>query len=347
MPSPLTQSRSTVGRVAIPLDALPSRPTLVPEDVWQSYQEEMERVPTPRPQPRLLQEVPPVLSGSSSDRDVAHFALSQTHLFEGVAPEGLAALCESARQGVLRDGEYLFTEGQAADSFFVLLDGNLEVLLARDDKEISLRHIHPGEALGIFGLLSGSARAASTRAVHEAVVLEVPAQALNALIAKDASVRERVALLYQQRLLETFLGSSEVFREFSPDLKAQLVSRFVERSLKEQDALVQPGEVSNLIAVVISGQLLLEAPPKPGSPPKMFKLDPGQFLAVTSALSGLPARMKVYAGRDTTLVVLEHRDLADVMREHPELRGLSAVLPVHARALDRDTYCGHTGVAGL
>jgi heme exporter protein A len=39
--------------------------------------------------------------------------------------------------------------------------------------------------------------------------------------------------------------------------------------------------------------------------------------------------------------------LAELMRDYPALRNLPSRLPQHARALDRDLFCGHTGVPGL
>ena len=73
----------------------------------------------------------------------------------------------------------------------------------------------------------------------------------------------------------------------------------------------------------------------------------GQFLAVTGALTGLPSRMRIFSEGETSMLMLGHRELAELMRDYPALRSLPMRLPQHTRQLDRDIFCGHTGVPGM
>ena len=45
--------------------------------------------------------------------------------------------------------------------------------------------------------------------------------------------------------------------------------------------------------------------------------------------------------------VLSHKDLNEILRDYPALRALPTRLPNHARQLDRDVFCGTTGLPGL
>jgi cAMP-dependent protein kinase regulator len=353
-------ARDGAGRVAVPLpEEEPSRPSLVPEDVWRSYQQELAKDEgegdASSDELALLQdsefdEIPSEAFKAtiSADVEVAMLALAKVPLFAPLDRGALERLARAARQGEVQGGEYLFLEGQAADSFYVVLDGALEVLRRRDGREMALRQMGTGEATGVFGLFSGQARAASARALGEAVVLEVPGEALNALIGKDAGLRERVLRLYEERLLETFLSSSKLFADVDPSARARLIPRFVRRRLKTGEALVQPGEVCNLFAVLVTGHLLLESRPKgSAAEARTFQLDSSEFLAVTSAFSGAPSRIRVWAGEESTLVLLGQRELAELVKDCPALRLLNTRLPQHARTLDRDVYCGHTSEPGL
>jgi CRP-like cAMP-binding protein len=123
--------------------------------------------------------------------------------------------------------------------------------------------------------------------------------------------------------------------------------RFADRHLAQGDTLVQPGEVSNLLAVIMSGRLLFEHRPKAGQEPRLFELYPGQFVAVTSAFHGMPSRMRIFATEDTDLLILGHRELAELLRDYPALRSITGRLQTVARALDRDVFCGSTGSPGL
>jgi CRP-like cAMP-binding protein len=280
---------------------------------------------------------------------VALLALSRLDLFAGLQPSSLERLARSARQGEIGAGEFLFYEGQPADCFYVVLDGVLEVLRRREGREVSLRQMERGEAIGLFGLFSGQTRAANARAVGDTLILEVPCEALNALIAEDAALRDRVVGFYERRLLESFLGSSKLFAEVDDAARAKLLARFARRRLKTGEPLVQPGEVCNLFAVVTTGELMLELRPKVGvgTEPKEFVLGGAQFVSVSSAMSGTPARMRIYAAQDCTLMALGHRELSELFRDHPAVRTVIQQLPQHARGLDRDIFCGHTGAPGL
>jgi CRP-like cAMP-binding protein len=352
---------SNVSRVAVPVDSTEStsRPTLVPKDVWQSYQQELdEDLGAGEPgfaEDSDFQEVPSEVQYGAftatvtADLEVARFALSRLELFAGLEESSLARLAGSARQGEVGAGEFLFHDGQPADCFYVVLDGALEVLRRREGREITLRQMERGEAIGLFGLLSGQTRAASARSVGDTLILEVPCDALNALIAEDSTLRERVIHFYEQRLLESFLGGSNLFAALDPAARAKLLSRFARRRLKAGDPLLQPGEVCNLFAVMITGQLMLELRPKAdaGTEPKTFVLGAAEFVSVTSALTGTPSRMRIYAPEDCTLMALGHRELSELFRDHPPMRILMQQLSQHARQLDRDIFCGHTGASGL
>ena len=190
-------------------------------------------------------------------------------------------------------------------------------------------------------------RAACARAIGDLVVLEIPAAALAELLASTTPMHERLHRFYQERLLEGFMGSSQLFADVDSIARARLIGRFAQKHLPANETLVRPGEVSNLLAVIISGRLMLEHPARAGQDPKTFELFPGQFLAVTSAFTGAPSRMRVFAGEDTGIALIGHKELSELMRDYPALRAMTSRLPTVARALDRDIYCGHTGVPGL
>ncbi len=352
-------------RVAIPVEA--SRPSLIPADVWKSWQEEVEQAQRDESQRHLVAAAASPIAlpddddlelvsaecavglaaTTSADPEVASFALSQVPLFAELPKPSLAALAERARQGEIGSGEYLFLEGDPADSFFVVVDGTVEILRRREDREFALRHMGRGEAIGLFGLFSGQVRAACARAIGDAVVIEVPSSALARVVEQDRALHARLLRFYQERLLEGFLGSSTLFSDVDSIVRARLIGKFSERTLDAGDALVQPGEVANLFAVLITGRLHLELKPKAGAEPRLFELAPGQFVAVTSALSGSPCRMRVFAAEPSLVTMLGQRPFAELLRDHPALRSIAARLPSVARMLDRDVYCGHTGVPGL
>ncbi|MDP1823800.1 MAG: cyclic nucleotide-binding domain-containing protein [Archangium sp.] len=341
-------------RVAVPMGPPPVlRPSLIPVDVLQDVAREAQREAVDdsfdgeiRTAPIPVEGDFPILGTVTADLEVAYFALTQVPMFKDLPVASLEAMAEGAIQLEVPDGEFLFMEGDDATSFFVVVDGTLELLRHKDGREVALRHAKKGEAFGLFGLFSAQLRAASSRAIGDCTILEISSEKLQKLLAADEVIHQRLLTFYRERLVEGFMAS-RLFGDIDSIARARLIGRFTNRELDAGEALLSPGEVSNLIAVVTHGRLILEDRAKVGQAPREFEVTQGQFVAITCAISGQPSKLRVLAPEFATLSVLSHKDLNELMRDYPALRSLPARLPHFARGLDRDVFCGSTGVPGL
>ncbi len=145
----------------------------------------------------------------------------------------------------------------------------------------------------------------------------------------------------------TFFETSRLFADVDSNGRARLLGSFEERRLGPGENLVTPGEVSTLLAVVVSGSLRLELRPRGADAAQQFALYPGEFVAQTSAFTGTPCRTRIFAPEEAVLMLLSHRALSDLMRDQPALRGMTQRLPGLAHAIDRDVWCGATGSTEL
>jgi CRP-like cAMP-binding protein len=323
---------------------------LIPLDVWLAYQRERGQADGPATEAGVLEIGVADLSrleGAGASIEVMRAALSPMGLSEDVSDDSLQALSRRSRQAMVPAGEYLFRENEPAASFYVVLEGTVEVLRSREDTQVALRHLKRGDSTGLFGLFSGERRAASARAIGDVGVLEVPFPAFNDFFAQVAALRPRMLRYYQERLLEGFFAFSTLFQDVESIARGRLMSRFATRKLVAGDTWIQPGEVTHQIAVILSGSLMIEDRSRPGANSKLYQAFPGEFVALTHALSGLPGRMRVYSPEESYLAWLPHKDLAELLRDHPPLRSLATRLPNHARTLQKDFYVGHTGIPGL
>ncbi|MFZ5441525.1 MAG: cyclic nucleotide-binding domain-containing protein [Myxococcota bacterium] len=343
--------RELRSRIAVPVPPPTLKPSLIPVDVLQAVREQ-ERHSTldesfdtdPKTAPIPLAE--PVRGHVSADLEVAYFALTQVPLFKELPQASLEAMSSGAIQLEVPDGEFLFQEGDEATSFFVVVDGTLELLRHKDGREVALRHAKKGEAFGLFGLFSAQLRAASARAIGDCTILEISAQRLQQLLHDDDVLHQRLLGFYRERLVEGFMAS-KLFADIDSIARARLIGRFAHRELEAKHTLLNPGEVSNLIAVVTHGRLILEDRSRVAQAPRQYEVTQGQFLAITCALSGLPSKLRVFSPDFATVSMLAHKDLNELLRDYPALRSLPARLPNFGRALDRDVFCGTTGVPGL
>lgn len=335
-------------RVAVPV---PPPVSLIPVDVLQDMAREEQRRGFDEsfdtdPRTAQMQMNAPVLGTVRADVEVAYFALTQVPLFRDLPPASIDKMSQDAIQLEVPDGELLFREGDEATSFFVVVDGTLELLRHKEGREVALRHTTKGEAFGLFGLFSAQLRAASARAIGDCTILEISSERLQTLLAGDEALHQRLLGFYRERLVEGFMAS-RLFTDIDSIARARLIGRFQHMEFEAGQALVNPGEVANVLAVVTHGRLVVEDRSRMGQDPRRFEITQGQFLAMTCALSGLPSKLRVVAPEYATISILAHKNLAELMRDYPALRSLPSRLPHYARALDRDVFCGGSSVPGL
>lgn len=326
------------------------RPSLIPPDVLQAAEREAQQSAAP-----FRDELEPTTAPISAGDDIPVFLemsadpvataalLAQVPLFLGLAPDTLAALCGDAEELEIPGNEALFAEGDEADCFYVLREGSVEVRRAQAGRELVTRRVVPGEAVGLLGLISDRVRTASARAVGRCGLVRLSGARLRARLEADDALHDRLLRYYRERLVDAFL-STRLFSDLGPSNRAAMAARFTHRALDGADVLLSPGEVANLLAVVTHGTLVIEDRSK-GNQPRRIEIPQGSFVAVVSALAGVPGQLRISADGFATVSWLPHRAINECMQECPELRSLPARLASVARAMTRDAYWGSAGLS--
>lgn len=97
------------------------------------------------------------------------------------------------------EGHYIFKEGDAAHSAYLIEAGSVEVLKLTDGKEVKLAKLGAGEIFGEMGLISDEGRAASVKAVSDCHVILIDRPLFNEKLRKsDPTVRAIVKMLSQR-----------------------------------------------------------------------------------------------------------------------------------------------------
>lgn len=106
-----------------------------------------------------------------------------------VAEETLLALGERLEVVMLEPGQVLFERGDPGDSMYLVVDGVLDVVIARDDgDEWVIDQLAAGEILGEMALLSGQPRSAMVRAVQATELHRLSKYDFDALSQRDADL---------------------------------------------------------------------------------------------------------------------------------------------------------------
>ena len=145
----------------------------------------------------------------------------------------------------LRAGEILLREGERGEHLYVIVSGELEILMSPgEENELILNIIHPGEYIGEMSLLQPDGlRTTSARAHTDIVLLSMSRLQFKELLNRHPELAKSMISVLSQRLVntnvQTFRGLTEKNRQLQrayDDLKAaqeQLIEKErMERELK-------------------------------------------------------------------------------------------------------------------
>lgn len=94
-------------------------------------------------------------------------------------------LLAAAEPILLPAQEWLFHEGDAADSLFFVVSGRLRVVVERGGEAKVARVVGPGAAIGELAVLTGASRSASVQAIRDSELLEIQSERFLELLEGD------------------------------------------------------------------------------------------------------------------------------------------------------------------
>ncbi|MEP6910959.1 MAG: cyclic nucleotide-binding domain-containing protein [Actinomycetota bacterium] len=117
-------------------------------------------------------------------------------LFKHCTTRELGAIATVADELDLKEGTELTKQGRAGREFFVIVEGNADVLMGK--KRInSLRH---GDFLGEISLITGSPRTATVKATSPMRVLVITARSFRTLLERSPEIQRKVLRSMAERL---------------------------------------------------------------------------------------------------------------------------------------------------
>ncbi len=105
-------------------------------------------------------------------------------------------LLEQLETRLLRGGDWLFNQGDAADSLYFLVRGRLQVWIEADDaggQPRLLGEIAAGESVGEVGLISGEPRSAGIQAIRDSLLIRLDRRTFESLAERDPTLVLKLA----------------------------------------------------------------------------------------------------------------------------------------------------------
>ena len=111
-------------------------------------------------------------------------------------------MSEGALGKIYEDGELIICQGEAGDCMFVIQEGQVEVILEKNGKEVQLAIRGKGEFIGEMAIFEREARMATVRALGQARVLTVDKKNFMRRIHEDPSLAFRLVETMSRRIRE-------------------------------------------------------------------------------------------------------------------------------------------------
>lgn len=145
--------------------------------------------------------------------------IKEIELFKGMSQDVMSEIAGSAIEESCSAGQVLFEQGDPAEHFYVLEEGNVRLEVGQQSH---INHIlnNTGEAFGWSSLVDRDVYTASAKCLADSKLIKIKKQKLERIFAKDTAsgftFYKRLAGIIGQRLINAYNAVSAPIREEVP-----------------------------------------------------------------------------------------------------------------------------------
>ncbi len=172
----------------------------------------------------------------------------------GISERDLAEVTARLEPQVLGAGATVFAQGEAADRFYIVVRGSVEVLRSKGGgPEELVAVLEPGQFFGEMGLLQEKERNSTVRvtADGDASFVSLDADIFRRLVADNALAHDAIARVMRQRI------TAETVRRVVPVLTEARFADFADRmerlTFEPGQTILQQGNEANRFCVILQG----------------------------------------------------------------------------------------------
>ena len=242
-------------------------------------------------------------------------------LFSDLKKEELARVIEKIQAKQYVRGAAVCQEGDSGDSIFIVSHGKVGIFRVNASGEkIFIAELKEGDFFGEFGFFSNSRRTATVEAVVDTEVLEITKQDLEEIIHEFPSVSEVLFKFYKERVLDSLLATSSLFRSFPPQERKQILGKFNMEVFPVGATVLEEGAPGDSLYIIKTGQVEVFTVDVQGAPLTLAQLQEGDFFGEISLLTGRPRTASVKVLQAAELLRLAKNDFDQIIESHPEVK---------------------------
>lgn len=237
-------------------------------------------------------------------------------LFSHLSEEAFVTVLGSLRLRRFGHGEPIIREGEIADSFFMLAEGEVTVSRAFGGPETLLARLHRGAVFGEMALVSRTPRVATVRAHGDVDVLELDRADLESHAGQLESVQQALRKFTRGRFLANLAATSPLFEPLARPDRRSLMGRFRPQRVFPGDIVIEEGERGRGLYLILSGQMTVSVK-RDAAPVELARLGSGEVFGEISLLTSAPTTASVIAESVGELLFLPREDFDEVLQTYP------------------------------
>jgi len=254
---------------------------------------------------------------------------SKEYPFLGLVTQGIGGTIWAAmHRRLLKEGEHLFRRGDAGDSMYVVLKGELAVYVPDDTgKLVLLNMIAYGNVVGEGALLDCNPRGADVVANKDSSVVELPRKKVLSFLLENPEVESALMHEHEQRRMVSLLSRNVVLQRIPMDMRHFLGKQAEIVRYRAGTVIHKGGDVLDSVDMLTKGKAHYVLAGKSGSRTTLHELPVGQLIGDMSVLqndtsakrrTGCPA--DIVAVEDTVMAHIPLSAFRNVVEAYPPLR---------------------------
>jgi CRP-like cAMP-binding protein len=223
----------------------------------------------------------------------------------GFTAEEMRRFVSGVKRRSFAGGTTIIRQGDPADAFYVVVQGEAEVLREKPDStKVHVANIAPGGYFGEIGLLHGVPRTATVRATHGGTqVLEIGRELFTQIISEHDLVSDEIADVARRRVMANQLA--EAIPALDRSALAKVSNHLRRERFAAKEIVIRQGDHADKFYVIVSGAAEVVNHHTGGGDILLGTLGAGDYFGEIGILQNRPRTATVRAVDDLEVLVLE------------------------------------------
>ena len=243
-------------------------------------------------------------------------ALAQLDCLHIVPREGLTNLAQLCVLRAFIPGAVILNERTPCDFVYLILRGTASLSLHdRAGHEVLIGVLNRGDCFGEGPLFGDLFRGANVQAETTCYLLQIPREALRAMLDTEPELAAALRAIYRQRMVESTLGRVPLFGRLSPLERSQLAALLRPQHYARGATIIHEGAPGKALYLIEEGQVVVEQGGQ-----AIAHLDEGDFFGEMSLLAQSQHNADVRALSPVEVLALPAAEFNRLLQRQPALK---------------------------